>query len=208
MTSPIITVITGDNSDLISEVARLYATKEMRIADLTYGKGVFWRKTPHLNVLGSDVMTVPDRPYDLRKTPYPENSFDIVVIDPPYIHSPGKHPTNDRYQNAETTKGFLHKDIRQLYFDGMTEAKRIVKPTGQVWVKCKDQVQSSVQRWSHVEMLCDAQSLGMYGRDLFILVPDSRTSHNRWENQYHARKVHSYLWVFDVTPPKAFFRNA
>jgi len=207
MTTPIVSVVTGDNSDLILEVSRLYTNDQMKIADLTYGKGVFWRKTPHLDVVGSDIMTVPERPYDLRHTPYKDGEFDIVVIDPPYIHSPGNHPTNDRYQNAETTKGFLHKDIRKLYLDGMMEAKRILKPTGQVWVKCKDQVQSSVQRWSHVEMLEDARTLGMYGRDLFILVPDSRTSSNRWENQYHARKVHSYLWIFDKTPPKAASRT-
>ena len=203
----IVSIVTGDNSDLIAEVARLYATSAPKIADLTYGKGVFWKKSKHLDVTGSDILTVPERPYDLRNTPYEDGQFDIVVLDPPYIHSPGNHPTNNRYQNAETTKGFLHKDIRKLYQDGMKEAKRICKPTGQVWVKCKDQVQSSIQRWSHVEMLSDAESLGMYGRDLFIMVPDSRTSSNRWENQYHARKVHSYLWVFDVAPPKAAKRD-
>lgn len=200
---PVFSVVTGDNSDLLLEVSNLYATPKMKIADLTFGKGVFWRKTPHLNVVGSDIITVPERPYDFRNTPYEDGTFDVVVLDPPYIHSPGNHPADSRYQNAATTKGFLHADIRKLYVDGMIEAKRIVKPTGQVWVKCKDQVQSSIQRWAHVEMLEDAQSLGMYGRDLFILVPTSRMSTNRWENQYHARKVHSYLWVFDAISPKS-----
>ena len=119
---PILSVVAGDNSDLLLEVSRLYATASMCISDLTYGKGVFWRKTPHLNVLGSDIMTVPERPYDLRNTPYADATFDIVVLDPPYIHSPGKHPTDSRYQNAATTKGFLHKDIRKLYVDGLKDS--------------------------------------------------------------------------------------
>ena len=198
MTAPVVSVVTGDNSDLIAEVARLYLKPEHRVADLTYGKGVFWRKLPRVDVTGSDIITVPERPYDLRSTPYEPASFDVVVLDPPYIHSPGDHTTDHRYQNAATTKGFLHADIRKLYQDGMREAARIAKPGGQVWVKCKDQVQSSIQRWAHVEMLADAQALGLYGRDLFILVPTSRTPAGRWARQFHARKVHSYLWVFDV----------
>lgn len=191
-------VVEGNNADLIAEVARLYAAGDPKIADLTYGKGVFWRKCPELNVTGSDLITVPDRPYDFTATPYDDASFDIAVLDPPYIHSPGNHQTDSRYQNRATTKGMLWRDLReQLYIPGMKEAMRIVKPNGgQVWVKCKDQVQSGMQRWCHVELCHDALELGLYPRDLFILIATSRTSDKRWNVQYHARKPHSYLWVF------------
>ena len=198
MVLPVLSVVTGDNSDLIARVARLYARQEHRIADLTWGKGVFWRKLPHLSVTGSDLVTVPERPYDFRSTPYADQSFDIVVLDPPYIHSPGRHITDRRYQNAATTAGMRHDDIRRLYAEGMREAMRICRPGGQVWVKCKDQVQAAVQRWAHTEILVDAQALGLYARDLFLLVPTSRTPSGRWERQFHARKVHSYLWVFTL----------
>ena len=191
-------VVKGNNADLIAEVAQLYAADDFKIADLTYGKGVFWRKCPELNVTGSDLVTVPDRPYDFTATPYDDASFDIAVLDPPYIHSPGNHQTDSRYQNRATTKGMLWRDLReQLYIPGMKEAMRIVKPDGgQVWVKCKDQVQSGMQRWCHVELCHDALELGLYPRDLFILKATSQTSNNRWNVQHHARKPHSYLWVF------------
>lgn len=55
-------VITGDNSDLIYEVAKLYVKAEDRIADLTYGKGVFWRRLGTSQVTGSDLITVTERP--------------------------------------------------------------------------------------------------------------------------------------------------
>lgn len=191
-------VVYGNNADLISEVVSLYAADDSKVADLTYGKGVFWRKTPHLDVTGSDIITVPERPYDFRDTPYQDGSFDIAVLDPPYIHSPGKHQTDSRYQNAATTKGMLWADLRrELYIPGMREAMRIVKPQGgQIWVKCKDQVQSGMHRWCHAELLHDALELGLYPRDLFILMAKSRTSNNRWSVQHHARKPHSFLWVF------------
>jgi hypothetical protein len=198
MSAPIQALVSGNNADLIAEVARLYATGNPKIADLTYGKGVFWRKTPHLRVFGSDIITVPKRPHDFTALPYGDATFDIAVLDPPYIHSPGQHMTDHRYQNAATTKGLLQKDIRELYRKGMVEAARIVRrPGGQVWVKCKDQVQSSMQRWAHIEIYDDARALGLWGRDLFILHADATTTSNRWPVQHHARKPHSYLWVFE-----------
>jgi hypothetical protein len=46
-------------------------------------------------------------------------------------------------------------------------------------------------------MLSDALNLGMFARDLFILIPTSQTSRGRWAVQHHARKPHSYLWIFE-----------
>jgi hypothetical protein len=137
-------VVYGNNADLIREVSALYVGRGDRIADLTFGLGVFWRRTPHLDVVGSDIVTVPERPYDFRSTPYEDASFDIAVLDPPYIHNPGKQVTDSRYQNAATTRGLYHADIRELYRGGIKEAKRIARK--QIWVKCKDEIESGRQR--------------------------------------------------------------
>ena len=191
-------VIYGNNDELIRVVSSLYVNDTDTIADLTYGKGVFWKKVDESirsRVTGSDLITVPTRSYDFRNTPYQDKEFDIAVLDPPYIHSPGKHITDKNYQNEATTKGHSHNDIRRLYRDGMKEAFRISKK--QVWVKCKDQIESGLQRWSHCEILVEALNIGLFARDMFIVIPKSRTSNNRWTTQYHARKPHSYLWIFE-----------
>lgn len=194
--NPVRALVRGDNSNLIKEVSRLYASApSITIADVTFGKGVFWRKAPHLNITGSDLITVPERPYDFRKLPYGDESFDIVVLDPPYIHSPGNHVTDDRYQNAQTTKGILYDGILDLYCEGLTEARRVAKR--QIWVKCKDQVQAGRQQWLHVDILRKAEALGLIGRDLFILDATSQPSNRRWTVQHHARKSMSYLWVLE-----------
>jgi hypothetical protein len=196
--TPIEAVIHGDNGDLIKAVCSLYLQPGDKIADLTFGRGVFWNKVDEdikSRVTGSDILTVPERPYDFRSTPYKRDSFDVAVLDPPYIHSPGAHVTDSRYQNAATTGGFLHKDIRRLYVEGMVECTRIAKR--HVWVKTKDQVQSGVQRWAHCELLSEALAMGLIARDLFVLIPSSQTSRGRWKTQIHARKPHSFLWVFE-----------
>ncbi|MEO9602903.1 MAG: hypothetical protein ABJ051_10065 [Lentilitoribacter sp.] len=194
---PVEALVHGDNADLIKTVASLYAKDtDLKIADVTYGKGVFWRKCPHLDVTGSDLVTVPERSYDFRNLPYEDKSFDIVVLDPPYVHSPGNHMTDANYQNAQTTKGHLYDDIMKLYRDGMKEASRVARR--QIWVKCKDQVQAGQQCWAHIDILNEATKLGMRGRDFFTLIPTARTPNGRWTIQHHARKPMSYLWVLDV----------
>ena len=193
-------VVYGNNADLIREVCNLYCKDGDEIADVTYGKGNFWKKIPeekNIAVIGSDMVTVPNRRYDFTNLPYEDNSFDVVVLDPPYIHHAGNHMTDANYQNAATTKGFDQKDIMKLYHDGMKEASRTAKR--QVWVKGKDQVQGGIQRWSSVALHQIGVSLGLYPRDMFYLVTHSaRAGYGRWNNQYHARKPISFLWVFDV----------
>ena len=88
----------------------------------------------------------------------------------------------------------------KLYEDGMTEAVRVLRDGGQLWVKCKDTLASERQRWSHITIFELADKLGLYARDLFLLVPPAPSSvtTGRWARQIHARKVHSYLWIFET----------
>ncbi len=205
----VLSVVNGSNADLIEHIAPLYIPDNAVVRDVTWGKGAFWAKvnTSRFTVQGSDIADHIGGhggviKADFTNLPDEDESADIVVLDPPYVHTPGKHMTNARYNNEATTTGMYHRDIRELYKRGMSEAWRITKYGGQLWVKGKDEVESGVQCWSHAELREDAESLGFYARDLFILVPKSRTSMNRWNKQLHARKVHSFLWVFDKKVPK------
>lgn len=186
----------GDNSDLIAHVAAMYLKPGDKVADVTYGKGVFWRKiiSGMYNTSFSDLITGPEH-FDFRKLPYGDASFDCVILDPPYTHNPGRLIVEANYKNRETTKGMYHADIMQLYFGGMTEAWRILKEGGYLWVKCKDEVESSYQCWSHIEIYDEALRMGFFGKDLFIMTQKTHpvVQHH---NQQHARKNHSYLWVF------------
>jgi len=85
--------------------------------------------------------------------------------------------------------------IMTLYESGMTEAIRILKPGGLLLVKCKDEIESGQQRWNHIVVYDIAVRLDMTSQDLFMLTQ----KHDPWiqrPNQKHARKNHSYMWVF------------
>ncbi|WP_243156285.1 hypothetical protein, partial [Clostridium sp. C2-6-12] len=79
---PIYTVHQGRNSGLIKSVAELYFNEGDKIADVTYGKGAFWREIDlsKYDVVGTDLKTGTD----FRKLPYEDNLFNHSVIDPPY----------------------------------------------------------------------------------------------------------------------------
>jgi methylase of polypeptide subunit release factors len=192
-------VVIGNNADLIAEVARLYLPEKARVADVTYGKGVFWRKVKPFLLNASDLNHPNENlRHDFRKLPYKNGEFDVTVFDPPYVHNPGKGSMlNARYENHDTTAGMYHVDIMRLYRKGIVEAARVTKCGGTVWVKCKDEIESNIQCWSHVEVYAYAKSLGLYVKDLFVLVPKSNVPPDE-RVQRHARKRHSYLWVFEV----------
>lgn len=186
----------GDNSVIVREAIDLYVKDGQNVADVTFGKGVFWRKvdTDKFNFFPSDMRTLPDKPYDFRHLPYEDGMMDVVVFDPPYAHNPGNMMVEDSYQNSSTA-GMYHDDILKLYEDGMVEGVRVLKSGGQLWVKCKDELESSIQRWSHIEILLMANKMGLYAKDLFVLTQKAPALIQH--KQKHARKNHSYLWIFE-----------
>lgn len=201
---PVTTVTFGTNDELIATVADLYLADGDVVADVTYSSGRFWKRVnlSRYQFLPSDLM--PHKPdvtaADFRALPYRDESIDVIVFDPPYIHSPGKGMLATRYNGRATTDMITYADIMQLYQDGMTEAARVLRDGGQLWVKCKDTIASERQRWSHITIFEMADKLGMYPRDLFLLVSPAPTTvtTGRWARQIHARKVQSYLWIFET----------
>jgi len=193
---PIFTSILGTNAVLLEEISKLYFEYGDSIADVTYGKGVFWKNInlEDYTFSPSDLVTCPDTPYDFRKLPYKNESFDCVVFDPPYMHTVGKPMVDANYKNSATTKNMYHSDIMKLYHDGMVEAKRILKLGGIMLVKCQDEIESGYQRWSHIDIYNIATKLQLYGKDLFVLTRNGNPPIQY--KQQHARKKHSYMWIF------------
>jgi len=190
------TVIEGDSGDLILAVSRLYFAKGQTIADVTYGKGVFWRRLNpadyqfrfsdlHIGREGSDIA-----PYDCRKLPYDPASLDVVAFDPPfgdlkiYQH---------RYETSSSALSLA--DVEKLYRDGMKEAERVLRPGGLLLVKCQDAYHGGKQWRMMISTWRFALDLGMRDVDRFILLGARRPIRLNGE-QRTARKMESYLWVF------------
>jgi len=198
------TAYVGRNALLIERVSHLHFKENDKIADITYGKGVFWKNIDlnKYDFYPSDIITCPETPYDFKDLPYEDNFFNVVVFDPPYAHNPGRMIVDANYQNAATTKGFYHKDIINLYREGMSEANRCLKSGGFLLIKCQDEVESSRQKRSHIEIFNIAiDELYMIDKALYSLV-SSQNPVIQHKSQKHPRQNSSFLWVFQKKEEK------
>lgn len=191
----------GTNDELFPNILKLYVKVGSRVADVTYGKGVFWRKvdTSIYEFLPSDLKTG----VDCRNLPYEDSSLDCIVFDPPYMHTPGgtahsSHQNFEQYyqNNAISSEKKYHEAVLDLYFQAAKEAYRIIKDNGIYIVKCQDEVCANKQRLTHVEVINELSSYGFLVEDIFVLVRNNRPGVSRILCQKHARKNHSYFLVF------------
>jgi hypothetical protein len=192
----------GANDALFPTVLGLYVPKGSTVADVTYGRGVFWRKVPteDYTLLATDLNTGTD----CRALPYEDKSLDCVVFDPPYMHTPGgtAHTGHQNYENYYRNNGTSHTEkkyheaVLDLYVGGGQEAYRVLKPKGILIVKCADEVCANKQCLTHVEIVNEYCCMGFYVEDLFVLVRNNRPGMSRVIEQRHARKNHSYFLVF------------
>ena len=193
----ILTAKTGTNADLFPDVLALYAKPGDRILDMTYGKGVFWKKVDRsqYRVVTNDCIMPADYDYDCRQTGFNPADFDVVIFDPPYMHTSGtvKESIAKCYQTNTSAVFKNQKDVDAFFVAGISEARRLLCKGGYCIVKCQDTIESAKPKWTHVKIM---QAEGFVCEDLFVMVQNGTPAMSgRWSRQYHARKNHSYFIV-------------
>jgi hypothetical protein len=201
----------GDSAGLFPLILRLHVPVGSVVADVTCGKGVFWRGVPKSSykLLATDLATG----VDCRNLPYENASIDCVVLDPPYMEGfyrtsacqlagAGTHKTfREYYSNGARTVGGpkYHAAVLDMYFAAAREAFRVLRRNGILIVKCQDEVSANTQHLTHVEIINEYAAMGFYAKDLFVLVRRNRPGASRILGQEHARKNHSYFLIFVKT---------
>lgn len=207
----ILSAHTGDNAGIFPSILGLHVKKNSTIADITYGKGVFWKKVNlrDYNLLHSDLklgQSWDDLPYD-------NASMDAVVFDPPYMEGlyrktkkalagSGTHKSfQEAYSNGDLQSGKTvrkyHDAVLEAYISVLPEVGRILKPSGKFIVKCQDEVSANRQKLTHVELIWAFENRGYYCKDLFVVIRRNSPVISRLIKQAHARKNHSYFLVFE-----------
>ena len=201
----------GGNADIFPQILALHVPIGSVIADVTWGKGVFWTKVSRRDyeLKATDIaMGV-----DLRDLPYKDGSVDCVVLDPPYMEGlfrrstehmagSGSHSAfREHYSNGTATSDGpkWHAAVLDLYVRGGREAYRVLREEGVLIVKCQDEVSANTQWLTHVEIIDEYKRIGFYTKDLFVVVRPNRPVVSRLKKQVHARKNHSYFLVFIKT---------
>lgn len=192
----------GTNDEVFPHVVRLYVPEGSKIADVTYGRGVFWKQidTSKYELHPSDLKNG----VDCLKLPYGDGMFDVVVFDPPYMHTPGgtAHNGHQNYEEYYSNNGTnhsskkYHEAVLDLYYLAANEARRILRGDGIYILKCQDEVCANQQRLTHVELINELEKKGFVVEDLFVVLRRNKPGVSRMLRQVHARKNHSYFLVF------------
>lgn len=191
------------NDAVFPRILSLYVPPGSVVADVTYGRGVFWKQVPR----GAYTLHASDLKdgVDCRTLPYADGSIDCIVFDPPYMHTPGgsAHVNHQNYEGYYRNNGTgngtekkYHEAVLELYFAAAREAYRVLRDEGIYIVKCQDEVCANQQRLTHVEIINELCGLGFLTEDLFVVLRVNRPGVSRALRQAHARKNHSYFLVF------------
>lgn len=193
------------NAELIADVSTLYLRHDDEVLDLTYGRGVWWRRHRPASFVSNDRHTVADLGYDFRRLPMPDRWCDVVAYDPPYVSIGGRKGSKMASLHAAFGLIGAPRSPAEMQYalinPGLTEAARVARRL--VLVKCQDYI-SSGRLWPGTHLtLSHAMSIGMRLVDRFehvagvrpqpTLNPDGST-----RRQVHARRNLSTLFVLEV----------
>jgi tRNA G10 N-methylase Trm11 len=207
----IMSAYTLNNEDIFPNILSLYINDGASIADVTYGKGVFWKKVDQTkyHLYFSDIKTGTD----CRDLPYDDLSMDCVVIDPPYMegfyrrnrshlagassHSSFREAYSDGSEyNQDENAPKYHDAVLAMYYSAGIEALRVLKEKGILIVKCQDEVSANKQHLTHVEIINEYAKYNLIPEDIFVMVRNNKPCVSKIKKQLHARKNHSYFLVF------------
>lgn len=200
----IIKSINYNQTDIINNIINLHLKNKEIDCDPTYSKGVFYKKNnikpPKLKFdLYPQIEGV--EKCDSINLPLIDNSLNSIMFDPPFVISKGPSLKNSKKgSNIISNRFSSFETVDKLwnyYKYSLKEFYRILDDGGVLIFKCQDTVSGGKNYFSHIFIMNEAVKLGYYPKDLFVLLAKSRLISGNMKNQKHARKFHSYFWVFE-----------
>lgn len=195
------------NYDVIKNIMELYKIDRFDL-DCTYSTGNFWKGLPtpthKTDLYPSNDETIEANSENL---PFENESMRSIMYDPPFVIV-GKTFKENKEGSSVIAKRFFgytkYDYLKNNYYNTLKELFRVCEKGGFVVVKCQDTVSGGKNHFSHVMVMNMALELGFYPKDMFILTAKMRINSfgGRWNKQEHARKYHSYFWVFEKIKPK------
>ncbi len=202
----IVSTISYSNDEIILNIMKLYGIEQFDL-DCTYSKGVFWKNIiPPVHKTDLVPQTEDTTQADSANLPFANDSFRSIMFDPPFIiNGPDKEYKDGSAIMKKRFSGYVnYAELKEHYYKTMKECHRILKEDGYLVLKCQDTVSSGKNHFTHCMVMQMAIELGYRPMDMFVLLAKSRLTSfgGRWFKQFHARKYHSYFWVFQKSTKK------
>jgi hypothetical protein len=129
------------------------------------------------------------------------------MYDPPFVIAGKSYRDNKEGSSiiAKRYEGYeSYSHLTKNYYNTLKELYRITEKGGIVVFKCQDTVSGGKNHFTHCLIMNMAINIGFYPRDMFVLHNNVRINSfgTKWTKQEHARKYHSYFWVFEKVKPR------
>lgn len=197
------TVLNGHDYEALDILISIHcAVEDPKILDCTYNTGKMWKKSSYKPVrmdINADLEL--DIVGDFTKMPFENESFDIIVFDPPHL------PTNAASENSSkiwekqygiTSEGEGREgdNVNGMFLPFLKEAKRVLKHGGIVLAKIADLVHNHRQQFQQVDFINAVREVGMTPCDMMIKCDPNagNLTSSKWKNVKHLRKSHCY-WI-------------
>ena len=198
---PLPSVWEDTDAELLECMLDFYPHRTARkILDGTVNKGRFWAgSTRPVTGLDIDPAHKPDVVGDNRDMPFEDESFDVVVYDPPHIPNQGR----DKSKDFNTRFGLVLKsslaqgyNFSHLYPPFVKEAYRVLNPEGVMFCKITDYVHGHRFQWAHIALIKAAIEVGFTACDCIVKLRKGPIIDPKWKNAHHARRQHCYWIIF------------
>lgn len=198
---PLPSVWEGTDAELLERMLDFYPHRTPeKILDATINKGRFWEGSRRpVTGLDIDPAHKPDYVGDNRDMPFEDQSFDVVVYDPPHVPNQGK----DKSKDFNTRFGLVLKssndegyNFSRLYPPFVKEAFRVLKPEGLLFCKIADYVHGHRFQWAHIALIEAAVAVGFTACDCIIKLRKGPIIDPKWKKAHHARRQHCYWIIF------------
>lgn len=194
----VIKSISFDEQEIIRDILYLHCDSKPIDCDPTYSIGNFYKKG----------LIKPKHKFDINpqtkgviqscstNLPLDDDSIEVIMFDPPFMFEK-RNRENENIMNKRFSmynNGF--DELKEHYLNSLIEFKRVLKRKGILIFKCQDYTDTKTTL-THIFVHQWAQEIGFYAKDLFILLSKGAIV-NKGLKQRHARKYHSYFFVFEL----------
>jgi hypothetical protein len=194
----IIKSISDNEDEILLGIIQLHNDGHPFCADVCHNVGGFYRSgavpRPAIRFdiapILADVIKA-----DACALPLGNMSVSSIVFDPPFMFNPHGKALEKNAAAGRYTMFPTWGDLERTYKGALDEFHRVLKPKGIVAFKCQDYTDAKTTM-THCLVYQWAMERGFYAKDLFIRYRNHGPAYNPALKQRHARKFHSYWWVF------------
>jgi len=168
-----------------------------RILDATVNEGRIWgRGKSHYKYTGMDVdpSVHPDLVADNTAMPFADESWDIVVYDPPHTGEQGKSQFAAVYGTGVATA--TNGGLAHTYPAFLNEARRVLRPEGLLLVKLADCTHRNKFHIATAEFYSAAREYGFELQGYHILPRKNVIIDPKWKKARHPRQNHCTWMAF------------